>query len=629
MSAIYGIISKREKPVEQASINKIKQAMAHRVTDGDGIKQSKNVVFGFCKLTVYPQQQNEQLPIETSDLIFTANARIDNRDELYSLLSLDKKQWGTEADSFLILKAYQHWGAQCVEHLQGEFVFAVWDKIRQQLFLATDQVGFRPLYYYDAPEVFIFCSEIKGVEAAKGTPHYFNDEHIINYHFRQSNSEQTYNKEVFALCGGIKLSMVNNTIKKEKYWALQPAGRYNFKNDEEWINCLRDLMYKAVSKRLNPEVPVGITLSGGLDSSSVACILSELLAKKNKPLYAFSSVLPVGHGGIEEDERRYIDIVNKHCPNIIQTFVEAPGVGPLDNLAKAFDINEAIPNVFFYMDMAIAEAAKEKNIRSLFTGFGGDFWVSWKGNSIIYLLMQQGKYKASMQLLKQLAKVYDINPLKLLKSDYLFYTTLWHQLRKIKPRDINWQQHTTLQPGFAAQYTHVLFSEQQSSQSAAMQAMVSDGQISRFNGLFANRNEHYNMATCDMMFDKDIMEFLIEAPVHLFNKNGYRRSLIRHAMHDILPPAIQWRRDKSPYSPDYAKRTIMAKAKLFSMMDDPEKAFVFDKYISKDAIIRHFDDIVPFAGFSSPTSVTGIRIMQAGIVTDCLIYLKSKGYLFE
>jgi hypothetical protein len=82
-------------------------------------------------------------------------------------------------------------------------------------------------------------------------------------------------------------------------------------------------------------VPVGITLSGGLDSTSIACILSEFLQKKNKPLYAFSSVLPVNHIGVERDERKFIELVNQKCPNIVQTYVEAPGAGPFQNVDKA------------------------------------------------------------------------------------------------------------------------------------------------------------------------------------------------------------------------------------------------------------------------------------------------------
>jgi asparagine synthase (glutamine-hydrolysing) len=629
MSAIYGIISKTGKPIEPEQVSKLRHAMAHRATDGQGVWENGNAALGFCKLVVYPQQQNEQLPVEAGHLVLTADARIDNRDELYSLLSLDKLQWQHEADSYLILKAYQKWGEQCVEHLQGEFVFAVWNKESHHLFIAADQVGFRPVFYYNGPDQFIFCSEIKGVVAAKTTPNYFNEEHLINYHFRQSDAAQTYNKEVFALCGGNTICLKRDQLAIKKYWTLENRGRYNFTRDEDWIACLRDLMYKAVAKHLNPEVPIGVTLSGGLDSSSVACILSELLAKHNKPLYAFSSVLPLGHGGIEIDERNYIEIVNKHCPNIIQTFVEAPGVGPLDNVADAFEKDESIPNGFFYMDQAIAKAVQEKNVRNLFTGFGGDFWVSWKGNSVIHLLIQQGKYKTAIELLKQLSKNYNTNFLKEIKADYLIYTKTWQQLRKLKPnKAIDWQQQTTLKQELVDKYKHLLDFMPKPDQRVVMQDQLRDGRISRLAGMFANRNGWYGMGTADPMFDKELMEFLIEAPVHLFNKNGWRRGFIRHAMEGVLPTEIQWRKDKLPYNPDFARRSIDGRDKLYEIITTDGAAGMFDKYFSKEIIDKYFDDIKPFAGFGSPTSVMGIRITQAGIACNVLNYLYGNGCLF-
>jgi asparagine synthase (glutamine-hydrolysing) len=631
MSAIYGIINKSGKAVEQELVSKLQYAIAHRATDGEGLWKNGNVALGFSKLIVYPQQQIEQLPVEAGDLVLTADAHIDNRDELYSLLNLDKHQLQHEADSYLILKAYQKWGEECVEHLEGEFAFALWNKVSKTLFMAADQVGFRPLFYYNGPEAFIFCSEIKGVVAAKTTPDYFNEEHLIDYHFRQSDPAQTYNKEVFALCGGNTLTLRNNHIEIKKYWTLENRGRYHFTRDDDWIDCMRDLMYRAVEKRLNPDVPVGVTLSGGLDSGSVACILSELLTKKNKPLYAFSSVLPLNHGGVEVDERKYIEIINRHCPNIIQTFVEAPGVGPFDHIEDAFIKDEGIPNAFFYMDQALLVAAQKKNIRSLFTGFGGDFWVSWNGNLVIHQLVSQGEYKIAWALLKQFSlNNNNINILKVIKSDYIVYTQAWKQLRKLKPKKkVNWQKQTTLKPELVAKYEHLLDIKTMPDQRMHMKMQLEQGRIARFNGMFANRNAYYGMGTCDVLFDKNLMEFLMEAPVHLFNKNGWKRSLIRHAMEGVLPAEIQWRRDKLPYNPDFARRSIDGKAKLYEIMNADNSKPMFDAHFLRHIIDNHFNDIKPFAGFSSPTSVTGLRIMQAGIACKVLNYLNDNKYVIN
>lgn len=223
MSTIFGIFNKKGNTIEQNSISKLQQTLQHRITDGSNSWLHNNIFFWHAKLYVHPQQQNEILPFEKDDLVIVADALLFNRDDLFSLLSIKKET--TFTDSQLILAAYQKWGKDCVHHLDGEYVFVIWNKQSKELFLVSDHIGFRPVFYYDSDDCFIFCSEIKGVVAAKQTPNYFNEEHIIEYHFRQSPPNQTYNKEVFALCGGNTLTLSNNKINIEKYWIPKPQGK--------------------------------------------------------------------------------------------------------------------------------------------------------------------------------------------------------------------------------------------------------------------------------------------------------------------------------------------------------------------------------------------------------------------
>jgi len=628
MSAIFGIINKKENTVDQNIISKVQQTLQHRCTDGSNSWLQDNAFFWHGKLYVHPQQQKEILPLEKEGLVIVADALLFNRDELFSVLSLQKEI--DFPDAQLILAAFQKWGKDCVYHLDGEYVFAIWDKQSKELFLVSDHIGFRPVFYYDSSECFIFCSEIKGVVAAKQTPNYFNEEHIIEYHFRQSPPNQTYNKEVFALCGGNTLTLSNNKINIEKYWVPKPLGKYHFTKPEEWFECLRDLLFNAVEKRLNPDVPVGITLSGGLDSTSIACILSELLRKKNKPLYAFSSVLPIDHKGIEQDERQYIEIVNKHCGNIIQTYVEAPDVGPFDNVEEAFELDEYLPNSFFYMDRVILESAKEKNISNLFTGFGGDFWVSWTGYSVIFQLIHSFKFKDASNLIKQFSKTKHKKSIDIFKQEYLARTSLYNQIRKIiHHKEINWQKQTALLESFSNKYPIDPEKDIMKKYSSQIFGLISSGRIGVYTGRFNNRNNNFNMNSAMPLFDRHIYDFLFDMPVNLFVHNGYKRSLIRHSMEGIIPKEIQWRLDKKAYSPNYQNRIIKKGDWLEELINEKELSFIFEKYISKKIIQTHFKDIVPVAGFIVGNKIVGIRIAQAGILAVILKSLKTKKYRFE
>jgi asparagine synthase (glutamine-hydrolysing) len=161
MSALFGVITKSGKP-DPSSLQKIKQAIKHRNVDGDGFWEDERAAFGFMKMAVYPHQLNEHLPLQEQDVVITADARIDNRDQLLALLGLNKKQWEQAPDSTLILKAYLHWGEKCVEHLDGEYAFAIWNKVTRQLFMATDHIGYRPIFYYNGPDEFVFLQRIQG-----------------------------------------------------------------------------------------------------------------------------------------------------------------------------------------------------------------------------------------------------------------------------------------------------------------------------------------------------------------------------------------------------------------------------------------------------------------------------------
>ncbi|CAG5006768.1 hypothetical protein DYBT9275_03892 [Dyadobacter sp. CECT 9275] len=614
-------------PVAQSKVNAILTSLRHRSNDGNGVWIESNVAMGHCLLKVFAQQNFEKQPQTISDCTITADARLDNRDELSTLLGIHRNQLAITADPTIILLAYQRWGDECIKHLEGEFAFAIWNKQNQTLFVATDPIGYRPFYYYNSPDMFIFSSEVKGVVAAKPSPNSFNEESLIEYFYRKGKANITVNMEVFALCGGNSLILRDDKMVISKYWTLESTGKYNFKKDEDWYDCTRELLYRAIEKRLNPEVPTGITLSGGLDSTCIANILSDLLLKKNKPLYAFSSVLPIGHKGIEQDERHYIEIVGRHCPNIIQTYVEALGAGPLSNLDEALDLDETFPNVFFYMDKAILEAAAKKEIRILYNGFGGDYWISNKGNSVIYNLINNGNFGEAFGLIKKLSKKEGKSILHEIRIRYLSHTKLYNGIRSIiKKEESNWQNKTFLHRDFLDNYSVEINKRDNYQTSLGMKQRLETGRIGRTISLLYNRNSWYDMDSSTPLFDKELMEFLIHVPERLFIENGIPRNLIRSAMRHVIPQEIVQRRDKQPYSPGCPTRLINQKEELIQILRNPGKQKISEKYINSNEIIAHISEIIPFAGFGNPSKIIDIRVAQAVIVCYLLDKLHNIGY---
>lgn len=624
MSAIFGIINKHGQHLEDNAIQQMQHALAHRATNGKYYWRSPNVFFGQYDLNSTSQQTLEQ-----GGIIIATDARIDNRQELAASLNIDPQLALTLNNAQLIIAASQKWGEDCVHHFEGEFAFAIYNIATGTIFCAVDHIGVRPLYYYDTPDAFIFSSEMKGILAVKGTPNTFNEETLIEYFFRQSDQSKTYNSEVFALCGGHTLTLGDSKqLHISKYWTPQPLGKYHFSKDNDWAECLRDLLFKTVAHSLHTDAPVGITLSGGLDSSSIACIAGKILEQKNQPLYAFSSVLPEDYTGFETDERKDIDLVGKHLKNLVQTYVEAPGTGPLSGLQTSFELEETIPNAFFYMDRALQQAMQQKNIRVALSGFGGDLFVSHKGNFVLYQLIAQGKFGKAIDLLKQ-ARSFDSSYLQIIKTDYIAYTA-WHKYYtayKNKGRT-NWRIHTPLTETFTAKYLPGIDFAPSKDQGAWMIEYISSGQAGRLLGNFTNSFAAYNMESATPLLNKNIMEFMLDVPMEQFRVGGAKRSILRRAMEGVLPPEIQWRNDKQPYSPDYITRILKEKEAINTLMHTVEDGPVM-KFINPSHVADALNSLQPTTGMADGKEIAGIRISQGVIATSFLNWLLQNGYLFK
>ena len=161
MSAITGIFYRNGRDVNLDQINKMNDSLSYRGNDGSGVCLDGSVALGHQMLHTTKESILEKLPFkdENSGIIITADARIDNRDELASTLKLENNS--KVPDSLFILKAYQKWGEQCPEKLLGDFAFVIWDN--QKIFCARDHIGVKPFYYYLSNNAFFFASEIKAL----------------------------------------------------------------------------------------------------------------------------------------------------------------------------------------------------------------------------------------------------------------------------------------------------------------------------------------------------------------------------------------------------------------------------------------------------------------------------------
>ncbi len=384
MSGIAGVYFPDGRPVDHAVLARMLEALAHRGPDGAALWSEGSLGLGHRMLQTTPSSLRERLPLVLTDeagtYVLTADARLDHREELIASLGLTDRPSDEITDGELILRAYQRWGERCPERLLGDFAFALWDARRRGVFCARDPMGVKPFYYYHRPgKAFVFASEIKALFCWPEVPRRLNESRVADYLMKNFDDlSATFYQGIFRLPAACRMMVGGEDARPEPYWALDLAREVRLGSDEEYAEALRELFTAAVRCHLRSAFPVGCTLSGGLDSSSIACVARDLLAETKgaggKPLHTFSAIFPsLMEVDPRIDERRYIHAVLA-TGGFEPHFVRADQVGPLIGLLWQDD--EAIPAPNLYLDWVLFGAAREQGVRVVLHGWDGDSTVS-------------------------------------------------------------------------------------------------------------------------------------------------------------------------------------------------------------------------------------------------------------
>ena len=282
MSGIAGILNLNGAPVDPHQLRKMADAMAYRSRDGQKIWHDGSIGLVHCHFWTTPEEVGEEQPVGSLDgrHWITADARIDNRDELIPLLTakghLTKK---IPTDAEVTLAAYQCWGEHCARHLVGDFAIAIWDAPARRLFMARDVIGLRQLYYALVDGVLYFGTAIGAVVAALPRAPSLNRRVIEDYLRGRYSSWicQTVYEEILRLPPAHSLIAKGNGLSAPRlYYVFGSQPPPDCKTDQEWMEAFRALLDEAVRSRLRSNMPVGILVSGGLDSSAIACVAHDL-----------------------------------------------------------------------------------------------------------------------------------------------------------------------------------------------------------------------------------------------------------------------------------------------------------------------------------------------------------------
>lgn len=283
MCGICGILhSDPGRPVDQAILAGMNQALAPRGPDGEGYYLHGPLGLGHRRLAIIDLETGQQpMTNENSSIWLVFNGEIYNFPELRRRLRRAGHVFRTRSDAEVIIHAYEEFGTECVRHFNGMFAFALWDQPRRTLFLARDRVGLKPLYYTLGPEGLLFASELKAILAHPRVSRELDPEALHQYLvYEYVPTPQSIFRGIKKLPPGFSATFQDHKLSLERYWdfGLERSELTPGRSKPACLAALRQSLKEAVRLELVADVPVGVLLSGGLDSSAIAAMLAELQA---------------------------------------------------------------------------------------------------------------------------------------------------------------------------------------------------------------------------------------------------------------------------------------------------------------------------------------------------------------
>jgi len=354
------------KPVDEENIVAMTEAIRHRGPDGDGVylNQEKTAGLGHRRLSFLDLSEAGKQPMTNEDgsLWITYNGEIYNYIELRAILEGCGHQFHSHTDTEVILHGYEEWGAEVLQKLKGMFAFGIWDDKKQELFLARDRFGIKPLYYYQQHGNFVFASEIKAIKANSQVNTTLDFSSFNDYFvYRYVPSPKTIWSEVKKLPPAHYLLLkADGFAQINKYWSI-PFGE-KIIHDKEAIEKFDDLLFTSVKTHARSDVPVGSFLSGGYDSSSIIYYMSRF--------GYVPSTFSIGFEGWDVSEHLYADMVAKQYGTKHHSLIlELQSLDVLDHLAWVYD--EPNGDISIIPTYLVSKEAS-KHVKAVMSGEGAD-----------------------------------------------------------------------------------------------------------------------------------------------------------------------------------------------------------------------------------------------------------------
>ena len=552
MSGIAGILHLDNSPVRGKIIAQMVEATAYRGSDGQHTWHSGSVALGHCHFWTTPEDIGETQPIGTDNGRYhiVADARIDNRDELISTLKHDSYNLNKiSTDAQIILAAYIRWGEQCAEHLIGDFAFTIWDDRDRTLFTARDVMGIRPFLYTKVDGVFYFASTVGAILAALPQRPALNEPLMIDY--LRGSLELGVCQTVYAgldrLPPAHSLTISHGKLQSPRlYYVFGQGTPPDCHSNTEWIAGFRSVLNEAIRCRLRSHTPVGMAVSGGLDSSAIACAAHEIGEKSNNipAVRLYSTIFNNTPGA---DEKKYFDLVAAHCRDFDSVRIPSDNLWALSEFGTEGNYPLEEPELLLLRShtLAMFRNPAADGCRVVLWGNGGDALTGLNVYEDPNLLFSLGWREMLAEYKYYTGKVRTIlhnNVRPFLPAFVLRRRShrnyLGTAINKLQQQPlINCPlEHDYLEPALNTPVAHHLHSLIRSPSFLVRSSLIDT--LVAYSGV--EQRLPY--------LDRRLIEFVLYLPLHLLSYRGGRRTVLYTSMEKTLPEPVRNRWDKADFS---------------------------------------------------------------------------------
>jgi asparagine synthase (glutamine-hydrolysing) len=555
MCGIAGIISTIPRTENNLRLRKGVQCLQHRGPEGEGFYQNREgtVHLGHRRLCIIDLSEQAAQPF-----CYHNRYRLVHNGEIYNYIELreELKKKGfvfqTASDTEVVVAAYAAYGKDCVQHFDGAFAFAIWDEAEQTLFAARDRLGEKPFYFFYDDSRLVFASELKAlwemsVLREVNSSMLYN---FISYNYTTNPADpfETFYRQVQKLPAAYTLNyhLPTQTLSTEQYWQVYVEEKKNF-TEEAAIETFLDLLHTSIKRRLRSDVPIGTSLSGGLDSASIVA-LCQKAGGGNYTHKCFTGVFD----GFAKDESR-------HAAEVAKTF----GLQQFTTTIKSEEVIALMQVVMAQQDEPIAsgspliqyrvyQLAKQHSVTVLLDGQGADEilggyhkYYPWYWQE----LYQRRQLSASGELsaARRLGVTAPFSAAQKLAALFPHLAASLWQSKKAKTAF----QHPDWNRDWA-------FAHKQSSYYSLPATPDLNGAL-YFSTFVQGLEELLRLADNNSMahglevrlpfLSHELVAFLFTLPAHFKIREGWTKWILRKAVAPILPSSVVWRKDKVGFEP--------------------------------------------------------------------------------